>query len=114
VDKKITLRLEGGTAVLDELLADPSQVGTFDFAYVDADKPNYPLYFEKLALLLKSGGFIMFDNTLWSGKVADPEMRAKDQNTQALYTVATTALNDPRFKTHSIAFSDGLTIAQKL
>jgi len=100
--------------VLDELLADPAHVGTFDFAYVDADKPNYPLYFERLAILLRSGGFIMFDNTLWGGKVADPAEREKDEKTQALYTVATTALNDPRFKTHSIAFSDGLTIAQKL
>ena len=56
----------------------------------------------------------MFDNVLWSGKVADPEKRETDANTKALYEVVMKALNDARFKTHSINFSDGLCIAQKI
>ena len=64
--------------VLDELLADPNQVGTFDFAYIDADKENYPAYFDKLAELLKSGGFVMIDNVLWGGQVANPDKREND------------------------------------
>lgn len=85
VSKKIKLRLEGGIHVLDELLADPSQVGTFDFAYVDADKANYPNYLDRLALLLRPGGFIMFDNVLWSGTTAIKKCREKDEDTMALY-----------------------------
>ena len=114
VDKKIDLRLDGGLKVLQELIAAKDNLNSFDFAYVDADKPNYPHYFDLLAQLLRSGGFIMFDNVLWSGKVVDPAIRSTDHNTEALYTVAKRALNDPRFRTHSINFSDGLCIAQKI
>ena len=78
VDKKIELRLDGGLKVLQELIADKENLNSFDFAYVDADKPNYPHYFDLLAQLLRSGGFIMFDNVLWSGKVVDPEIRSTD------------------------------------
>ena len=114
VDKRIELRLEGGIKVLQELISEPSNLNSFDFAYVDADKPNYPEYFDLLANLIRPGGFIMFDNVLWSGKVTDPESRKSDPNTQGLYTVAKKALGDLRFRTHSINFSDGLCIAQKI
>ena len=65
VDKRIDLRLDGGLKVLEELIAVPANLNSFDFAYVDADKPNYPHYFELLAQLIRPGGFIMFDNVLW-------------------------------------------------
>ena len=113
VEDRIQLRLDGGIKVLDELIADPSHVGTFDFAYVDADKSNYINYFERLAKLLRPGGFIMFDNVLWYGNVADPALRESDLNTKTLHDVVQAALNDARFETHSILFSDGLCIAQK-
>ncbi len=100
--------------MLNELLEDPANLNSFDFAYVDADKPNYPHYFDLLAQLIRPGGFILFDNVLWSGKVTDPNLRATDAYTEALYTVSKKALNDPRFRTHSINFSDGLCIAQKI
>ena len=87
VEERIQLRLEGGVKVLDELISDPNQVETFDFAYVDADKPNYLNYFERLAKLLRPGGFIMFDNVLWSGKVADPAIRESDIDTKVLHDV---------------------------
>jgi caffeoyl-CoA O-methyltransferase len=47
----------------------------YDFAYIDADKQNYSNYVERLLNLLRPGGFIMLDNTLWRGAVADPEKR---------------------------------------
>ena len=67
VQNKIEAKIQAGTEVLDGLLGDPNHKGTFDFAYVDADKPNYPIYFQKLVDLLRPGGFIMFDNVLWGG-----------------------------------------------
>ena len=78
VEDRIKLRLEGGNAVLDELLSVPENHNTFDFAYVDADKPNYLSYFSKLSDLIKPGGFIMFDNVLWKGYVADEAKRNED------------------------------------
>ena len=56
--------------------------GTFDFAYVDADKPNYDLYYEKLIRLIKKGGMITFDNVLWSNRCADNSVN--DEKTVAL------------------------------
>ncbi len=80
VDHKIKLSLDGGIKTMDALIADESNINTFDFAYVDADKPNYPEYFNRLARLLRPGGFIMFDNVLWRGSVADPEQMKTDVN----------------------------------
>lgn len=87
VDKRIELRLEGGIKVLDELIATEGNINTFDFAYVDADKTNYPFYFERLAKLLRPGGFIMFDNVLWGGNVTIEEKRKYDITTHSLYSV---------------------------
>ena len=114
VADRIELHLEGGIAVLDSLLAKEDERGTYDFAYVDADKSNYPNYFERLAELLRPGGFIMFDNVLWNGQVTNPETRKNDENTAALYGVVKKAQADARFKVHGILFSDGLAIAYKL
>ena len=85
VASKVTSKIQPGTEVLDSLLGNPAEKGTYDFAYVDADKQNYPKYYEKLVDLMRPGGFIMFDNTLWSGNVANAEKRANDENTKLLY-----------------------------
>ena len=114
VDDKIQLRLDGGVKVLEELLADPANLGTFDFAYIDADKPSYPVYLKLLTKLLRPGGFVMIDNVLWKGMVADPHLRETDEETKALYGVVIDALKSPEFRTHAITFSDGLAIAQKI
>ncbi len=97
VDHKIQLRLEGGSKVLDELISESSNHNSFDFAYVDADKPNYLTYFEKLERLIRPGGFIMFDNILWQGFVADEKKREEDEITKTMYQVVQKALNDSRF-----------------
>jgi len=75
---KIDVRIAPALESLDKILATEGEAGTFDFAYVDADKPNYPNYLPRLVELLRPGGFIMMDNTLWSGKVADPAQREND------------------------------------
>ncbi|CAD5116767.1 DgyrCDS5621 [Dimorphilus gyrociliatus] len=70
VDKKIDLRLAPATETLEKLIED-GQTGTFDFAFIDADKLNYQTYYELCLKLIRPGGFIAVDNTLWSGTVVD-------------------------------------------
>src|SRR5215467_4028401 len=70
VADKIALRLAPAVETLDSLLRD-GQAGTFDFAFIDADKDNYDEYYERALKLVRVGGLIIFDNMLWYGKVAD-------------------------------------------
>ncbi|HEY9660532.1 MAG TPA: class I SAM-dependent methyltransferase, partial [Allocoleopsis sp.] len=81
VDHKIDLRLAPGLQTLDELIA-AGQAGSFDFAFIDADKENHPHYYEKALQLVRSGGLILIDNALWFGKVANPKYQ--DSATQAI------------------------------
>ncbi|CDW86210.1 sam-dependent methyltransferase [Stylonychia lemnae] len=113
VDHKIQLRLEGGIIVLDELLADENNKNTFDFAFIDADKNNYPNYYDRIIQLLRSGGFLMIDNTIWNGKIADEEQRTNDQETAHIWQIVDLAMNDERVEVHTIYLSDGLTIVKK-
>ena len=71
VAKKIELRLQPAQLTLDELIA-AGEAGTYDFAFIDADKSRYMAYYERCLTLLRAGGLIVVDNTLWSGAVADP------------------------------------------
>ena len=70
VAHKIQIHLGPGTETLQELL-DQGQEGTFDFAFIDADKENYTKYYELCLKLLRKGGIIAVDNVLWYGKVVD-------------------------------------------
>ncbi len=111
VAHKIDLRLAPAVQTLDALLAD-GQAGTFDFAFIDADKENYDHYYERALQLLRSGGLIAIDNTLWYGKVADEAVQDVD-------TVAIRALNqklqqDERVLMSQLTVGDGLTLALKL
>ena len=81
VAHKIDLRIAPAAETLDQLLADGEQE-SFDFAFVDADKTGYDGYYERLLQLVRPGGLIAFDNTLWSGKVLDRE--PADDDTRAL------------------------------
>ncbi|XP_020215562.1 probable caffeoyl-CoA O-methyltransferase At4g26220 isoform X2 [Cajanus cajan] len=73
VEHKIDFKESPALPVLDKLLEDPSNRESFDFAFVDADKDNYWNYHERLLKLVKIGGIIIYDNTLWGGTVALPE-----------------------------------------
>lgn len=107
---KITLHLGPATETLERFLQE-GQVGTFDFAFIDADKPNYDAYYEAALTLLRPGGLIGIDNTLWSGKVADPE--AQDESTVALRSLGAKIHADSRVDAAILPIGDGLTLARK-
>ena len=99
--------------ILSTLNADNANHGAFDFAYIDADKTSYPDYCEKLLPLLKSNGFIMIDNVLWSGKVADAAMRESDECTAALHRCVRNMIDDERVEVVSMMLADGVTVVRK-
>jgi caffeoyl-CoA O-methyltransferase len=110
VSHKIDLRIAPALDTLDALIADGQQ-GSFDFAFIDADKVNYSGYFERALVLLRSGGLIAVDNTLWSGKVADPG--ENDPDTVAIREFNQNLHHDARVSLSLLPVGDGLTLAMK-
>lgn len=106
---KIDLRIAPAIDTLDALIAD-GQGGRFDFAFIDADKTGYDAYYERCLVLLRSGGLIAIDNTLWSGKVAQPP---DDADTAALQALNRKLHNDQRIDLSLLPIGDGLTLARK-
>jgi predicted O-methyltransferase YrrM len=111
IANKIDFRLGPGIDILDALLAD-GQAGTFDFAFIDADKSNYLNYYERALKLVRSGGLIGIDNTLWYGKPADPAVN--DPDTEAIREVNRRVHADTRVTMSLVPIGDGLTLALKL
>ena len=107
---KIDLRLAPALDTLDQLLAQ-GQRGTFDFAFIDADKPNYWNYYERVCELIRTGGLIGFDNTLWSGRPADPADQS--ENTVAIREFNRKLHRDQRVMISMLPIGDGLTLAHK-
>jgi predicted O-methyltransferase YrrM len=107
VADRIELRLGPGIESLDALLAEGNE-GSFDFAFIDADKPNYPGYVDRAAKLVRKGGLIAIDNTLWSGRVADASV--KDESTQAIRALNANLAGDERFDLSLVPIGDGLTL----
>ncbi len=89
----------------------PSLDETFDLVFIDADKVNYPAYFELIIGKMRSGGVILSDNVLWSGKVVEP-VAPKDVDTQALLRYNTLLNTDERVETVLLPIRDGLTISR--
>ena len=85
--------------------------GTFDFAFIDADKPNYDAYYEACLTLLRAGGLIALDNMLWSGRVADPQFH--DADTDALRALNAKIRDDARVDACLLTVGDGVMLAQK-
>ncbi len=111
VAQKIDLRLAPALKTLDALLAE-NQAGSFDFAFIDADKENYLAYYERCLKLLRRGGLITIDNTLWSGRVAEPDNRETD--TVALREFNNKLHHDQRIALSLLPIADGLTLGLKL
>ncbi|HET8585600.1 MAG TPA: class I SAM-dependent methyltransferase, partial [Casimicrobiaceae bacterium] len=109
VSHKIDLRLAPARETLDERLAN-GEAGTFDFAFIDADKPAYDDYYERCLRLLRAGGLIAIDNVLWSGAVARP---AKTADTAALQALNDKLHRDERIDLSLLPIGDGLTLARK-
>lgn len=110
VANRIELRIAPALQTLDELIHSDDP-GGFDLAFIDADKTNYRNYYERCLKLVRPGGLLMFDNTLWNGAVADLSDQQED-------TVALRELNDILHKDERVSISlvpigDGLTLARK-
>ncbi|NJK62543.1 MAG: SAM-dependent methyltransferase [Synechococcaceae cyanobacterium SM2_3_1] len=110
VAPKIQLHLQPAIQTLDQLLQE-GQAGTFDFAFIDADKQNYDLYYERGLQLLRPGGLICIDNVLWSGRVADPEVQ--DASTEAIRALNHKIHQDGRVILSLVPIGDGLLLARK-
>jgi predicted O-methyltransferase YrrM len=110
VEHKIELKLQPAARTLEQLLA-AGEAGRYDFAFVDADKPAYDTYYELLLKLLRPGGLMALDNTLWSGAVANPNER--EPNTAALRALNDKLHRDERIDLSLLPVGDGLTLARK-
>ena len=111
VARKIELKLAPAQATLDEMIA-KGEAGTYDFAFIDADKSRYAAYYERCLALLRKGGLVVVDNTLWSGAVADPAR--SDEDTDAIRAFNDAVHRDERVAMSLLPIGDGVTLALKL
>jgi caffeoyl-CoA O-methyltransferase len=107
VDDKIELRIAPAIETLRSLPAGER----FDLAFIDADKPNYPHYYEEVLARLRPNGVILVDNTLWGGAVADA--KATDDNTKAIRAFNDAVAADDRVESTILTVGDGLTLIRK-
>jgi len=111
VENKIDLRIAPALKTLDQLLSEGKQ-GTYDFAFIDADKIEYQGYFDKSLELLRIGGLIAIDNVLWGGSVIDDSIQ--DSSTKAIREFNENLSSDSRVSISMVPIGDGLTLACKL
>lgn len=110
VADRIDLKLGPAQQTLDKLIADGA-AGTYDFAFIDADKTGYAAYHERVLQLLRPGGLVAYDNVLWSGRVIDPNNNTED--TLALRALNKALAQDKRITMAMLSVGDGLTLAVK-
>ena len=110
VEEKIDLVLGPATETLDGLVGGGNS-GTYDFAFIDADKPNYVAYYERVLSLLRKGGLVLIDNVLWDGKVAD--LTILDEQTLAIRQFNEHVHRDDRVDLCLVPIGDGVTMARK-
>ena len=109
VANRIELRIAPAAETLTALVG--TDAGMFDFAFIDADKGNYDLYYELCLKLIRPGGVIALDNMLWHGAVADP--RVKDRETVGLRKLNAKIRDDDRVDASLLTVGDGLMVARK-
>jgi caffeoyl-CoA O-methyltransferase len=110
VAHKIRLRLAPALETLDALIAQ-GEAGRFDFAFIDADKTNYANYYERCLKLVRRGGLVAVDNTLWGGSVVDARKQSAD--TRAIRAFNRRLRRDRRVELALVPIGDGLTLALK-
>ncbi len=110
VAHKIDLRIGPGVESLQAMI-DNGEAGSFDFAFIDADKPNYAAYYELCLKLVRKGGVIGIDNTLWGGRIADQSVQ--DESTITIRTLNEKIRNDDRVDMSLVPIGDGLMLACK-
>jgi len=108
---KIDLRIAPATETLDAMIA-VGETGSYDFAFIDADKPGYPDYFDRCLTLMRIGGVIAVDNIFMGGGVADPD--ADSDNVVAMRNFNALIKDDNRVELSLIPIGDGLTLARKV
>ncbi|GMQ06224.1 hypothetical protein CsSME_00050886 [Camellia sinensis var. sinensis] len=117
VEHKIDFIQSPALPVLDKLLEDKENEGAFDFAFVDADKGNYLNYHERLMKLVKDGGLLVYDNTLWGGTVAKPEESVpvyKRQWRKATIEFSKSITADHRVEISHVPSGDGVIICRRI
>ncbi|MEE2753404.1 MAG: class I SAM-dependent methyltransferase [Candidatus Latescibacterota bacterium] len=107
---RIDLRIGPAVETLDAMLA-AGEAGTYDIAFIDADKDNYGIYYERCLELLRVRGLVLIDNVLWGGRVADPENN--DLSTAVIRDLTTKMKNDDRVDFSLIPLGDGVSLAVK-
>jgi caffeoyl-CoA O-methyltransferase len=107
VADRIDLRIGPAAESLAALPADPP----LDFAFIDADKPGYATYLERILERMRPGGLVAVDNVLWNGAVVDPA--ADDPNTKAIRAFNDAVKDDPRVDAVMLPIADGLTLLRK-
>ena len=107
VAHKIELRLAPAAETLRALPREE----VFDLAFIDADKPGYPVYYEEILARLRPNGVIAVDNVLWMGRVADPE--ARDEQTEHIRAFNDKVAADSRVDAVMLAIADGVTLVRK-
>ncbi len=110
VSERIKLHLAPAQETLAKFLQQ-GQAGTFDFAFIDADKQGYDAYYETCLKLVRQGGLIAFDNMLWGGDVADPSVQ--DVQTRALRDLNAKIRDDGRVDCCLLTVADGIMLARK-
>ena len=110
LENKIDLYTQPAEQTLQMLLDDGAEK-SFDFVFIDADKQNYLVYYEMALDLLRKGGMIAVDNTLWSGAVADPENT--EAGTRAIRRFNEMLKDDDRVSQSLLTIGDGLTLILK-
>ena len=108
VADRIELRLGPAAETLRSFPEEP----TWDFAFVDADKQGYPVYWEELLRRLRPGGLVAVDNVLWEGEVVQPDKRGPD--VEAIRKFNELVVADERVESVMLPVADGLTLARKL
>jgi predicted O-methyltransferase YrrM len=110
VAEKIELRLGPATATLDALIA-AGHRASFDFAFVDADKPGYDAYYDRLLELVRPGGVIAFDNVLYGGDVL--EAGPTEGGLKVIQELNRRLVGDDRIDISMLPIADGLTLVRK-
>jgi predicted O-methyltransferase YrrM len=107
---KIKAHIAPAVNTLDRLIAE-GNTGRYDLAFIDADKPGYDAYYERVLQLLRKGGVLMIDNVLWSGRVADA--KENDANTVALRALNAKIHADNRVDAGLLPLADGIYMCVK-
>jgi len=105
-------RIELGLGPAADTLQSLPEAPSFDFAFIDADKKSYGLYWQEVVRRLRPGGIVAVDNVLWEGEVVKPDKRGED--VQAIRSFNESVLADERVESVMLAVADGLTLARKL